>query len=81
MGIGNSNKKLVKSVAELKNTNYSRNPELNDMYQRLSSGRKQFAEVLEKNIKELIHILSHFLGHCDCLIRKITNRRQFSLGR
>ncbi len=58
MGIGNSNKKLVKSVAELKNTNYSRNPELNDMYQRLSSGRKQFAEVLEKNIKAVMQISS-----------------------
>ncbi len=58
MGIGNSNKKLVKSVAELKNTNYSRNPELNDMYQRLSSGRKQFAGVLEKNIKAVMQISS-----------------------
>ena len=58
MGIGNSNKKLVKSVAELKNTNYSKNPELNDMYQRLASGRKQFAEVLEKNIKAVMQISS-----------------------
>lgn len=58
MGIGNSNKKLVKSVAELKNTNYSRNPELNDMYHRLASGRKQFAEILEKNIKAVMQISS-----------------------
>ncbi|MEY8391751.1 hypothetical protein D3Z36_08600 [Lachnospiraceae bacterium] len=58
MGIGNSNKKLVKSVAELKNTNYSRNPELNEMYNRLSSGRKQFAEILEKNIKAVMQISS-----------------------
>ena len=36
MGIGNTNKKLVKSVSELKEANYSRNPELNDIYQRLA---------------------------------------------
>ncbi len=58
MGIGNSNKKLVKSVAELKNTNYSKNPELNDMYQRLASGRKQFAEIYDKNIKAVMQISS-----------------------
>ena len=56
MGIGNTNKKLVKSVSELKEANYSRNPELNDIYQRLANGRKQFAEIFEKNIRAVMQI-------------------------
>jgi methyl-accepting chemotaxis protein len=58
MGIGNTNKKLVKSVSELKEANYSRNPELNDIYQRLANGRKQFAEIFEKNIRAVMQISS-----------------------
>lgn len=58
MGIGMGKNKLVKSVAELKECNYSGNPELNSMYQRLLDGRKQFAEILEKNIKAVMQISS-----------------------
>lgn len=58
MGMGMAKNKLVKSVAELKECNYSGNPELNSMYQRLLDGRKQFAEILEKNIKAVMQISS-----------------------
>ncbi len=58
MGIGMTKNKLVKSVAELKECNYSGNPELNSMYQRLLDGRKQFTEILEKNIKAVMQISS-----------------------
>lgn len=52
------NKKLLRSVSELKAADYSKVPELSGMYQRLVKGRKQFAEVLEKNIKAVMQISS-----------------------
>ena len=58
MAIGMSNKKLIKSVAELKEANYSGSPELREIYQRLASGREQFAEILEKNIRAVMQISS-----------------------
>ena len=42
---------LMKSVSELKSADYSHEPELNGIYQRLLKGRKQFADIFEKNIK------------------------------
>lgn len=56
MGIGTTKNKLVKSVAEMKERNYSASPELNSMYQRLQNGRQQFAKILEKNIKAVMQI-------------------------
>lgn len=49
---------LMRAVSELKKTDYSREPELNSIYQRLSYGRKQFAEIFEKNIKAVMQISS-----------------------
>ena len=49
---------LVKSVAELKEADYSNEPVLNDIYRRLVRGRRQFAEVFEKNIKAVMQISS-----------------------
>ena len=57
MGIGRT-RKLVKSVSELKDADYSGEPELREMYQRLADGRDQFAEVLEKNFKAVMQISS-----------------------
>ena len=48
----------MKAVSKLENTDYSREPELNSIYQRLSHGRKQFAEIFEKNIKAVMQISS-----------------------
>lgn len=49
---------LVKAVSELKEADYSKEPELNSMYMRLANGRKQFAEIFEKNIKVIMQISS-----------------------
>ncbi|MDE6024959.1 MAG: CZB domain-containing protein [Lachnospiraceae bacterium] len=49
---------LMKAVSELKEADYSKEPELNSMYMRLSNGRKQFAEIFEKNIKVIMQISS-----------------------
>lgn len=57
MGIGRT-RKLVKSVSELRDADYSGEPELREMYQRLVNGRDQFAEVLEKNFKAVMQISS-----------------------
>lgn len=49
---------LMRAVSELKTADYSPEPELNQIYQRLSNGRKQFAEVFDKNIKAVMQISS-----------------------
>ncbi len=58
--MGNAGKKtvLIKAVSELENMDYSKEPELNRIYHRLSDGRKQFAEIFEKNIKAVMQISS-----------------------
>lgn len=58
MGIESKTTKLVKAVSELKEEDYSREPELNSIYARLSDGRKKFAEIFEKNIKAVMQISS-----------------------
>lgn len=49
---------LMKAVSELKAADYSKEPELSKIYQRLSKGRKQFAELFDKNIKAVMQISS-----------------------
>lgn len=49
---------LMKAVSQLKQEDYSREPELGGIYNRLSDGRKQFAEVLDKNINAVMQISS-----------------------
>lgn len=48
----------MKAVSELKQADYSKEPELNNIYHRLSDGRKQFAEVFDKNINAVMQISS-----------------------
>ena len=47
-----------REVSELKAADYSKEPELNGIYNRLSKGRAQFASVFEKNIKAVMQISS-----------------------
>ncbi|HBI61139.1 MAG TPA: hypothetical protein DDY31_08005 [Lachnospiraceae bacterium] len=47
---------LIKAISELKETDYTKTPELNDIYQRLTAGRIQFEEALEKNINAIMQI-------------------------
>ena len=49
---------LMKAVSQLKEADYSQEPELNGMYQRLTAGRKQFAQIFEKNINAVMQIIS-----------------------
>lgn len=58
MAIRTSKAVLMRSVSEMKDTDYSREPELSRIYRRLADGRAQFAQVLEKNIKAVMQISS-----------------------
>ena len=58
MAIGKKKKVLMQAVSKLKAADYSAEPELNGIYERLSSGRKQFAELFEKNINAVMQISS-----------------------
>lgn len=58
MAVGKRRRALMKAVSELKETDYSREPELGSIYQRLLKGREQFAELLDKNIKAVMQISS-----------------------
>ena len=58
MAIGNKKKVLMQAVSKLKAADYSAEPELNGIYQRLSTGRRQFAELFEKNINAVMQISS-----------------------
>ncbi len=58
MQIGKKNTDLVKAVSELKEMDYSRNPELKNLYQRLFNAREQFVELFEKNVKAVMQISS-----------------------
>ena len=58
--MGKKSKKnvLMKAVSQLQETDYSKEPELKNIYFRLSNGRKQFAELFDKNIKAVMQISS-----------------------
>lgn len=58
MAMKGNKAELMRAVSELKAVDYSKEPELNSMYMRLSNGRKQFAEIFEKNIKVIMQISS-----------------------
>lgn len=58
MGIKGRKVVLMKAISQLKEADYSNEPELGNIYQRLSIGRKQFAEIFEKNIKAVMQISS-----------------------
>ena len=58
MAIGKKKTVLRRAVSELKEADYSNEPELHGMYRRLLKGRKQFADIFEKNIKAVMQISS-----------------------
>ncbi len=50
--------KLIKAVSELKAEDYSKEPELNNIYERLTRARQEFADIFEKNINAVMQISS-----------------------
>ena len=49
---------LILSVAALENADYSKNPDLGNIYQRLSNGRVQFEEAFSNDIQAVMEISS-----------------------
>ncbi|MCM1327190.1 MAG: methyl-accepting chemotaxis protein [Bacteroidales bacterium] len=58
MAFGRKKAVLMRAVSELKAVDYSAEPELNSIYQRLLKGRRQFAEIFDKNIQAVMQISS-----------------------
>ncbi len=77
---------LMKAVSKLQESDYSRDPELDGIYRRLLSGRKQFAEVFEKNIKAVMQISSldlnmqHQTEKIADISTKVTNATETIFG-
>lgn len=86
MAIRNKKTALLQAVAELKETDYSKEPELNKIYQRLVNARKQFAEVFEKNIKAVMQIssldlmLHHQTEKINDICRNVTKATETIFG-
>ena len=57
MNFGKNNQ-LISAMAELKEADYSKNPKLGDIYKRLLRGRKQFENVMSKDIQAIMQISS-----------------------
>lgn len=58
MGVIKNRAKLLKAVSELKAADYSGDPALSDIYARLSRGRQELSEVIDKNIRAVMQISS-----------------------
>ena len=77
---------LMKAVSELRDFDCSTDPELDGIYKRLLSGRKQFAEVFEKNIKAVMQISSldltmqHQTEKIVDISNKVTNATETIFG-
>lgn len=58
MGLNKGKKGLMKAVAQLEPADYSKEPEIRNIYQRLLQARDRFADVFDKNIKAVMQISS-----------------------
>ncbi len=59
MGFGKkTDKTCFQAVSQLKDADYSKAPELGELYQRLSGGRKQFEQVIDKDLDAVMQISS-----------------------
>ena len=58
MAFGKNKTNLIQSVSELKEADYSKNPELGSIYERLIEGKKKFGEVLENDMNAVMQISS-----------------------
>ena len=53
-----NNSRLVQSIAQLENDDYSKQPELNNIYKRLCNGRMQFEKAFSNDINAVMEISS-----------------------
>ena len=76
----------MRAVSEMKENDYSKDPELNNIYQRLSVGRTRFAKIFEKNIKAVMQISSldltmqHQTDKIEDISRRISDATETIFG-
>ncbi len=58
MKLGNKKAKLIQAIAKMQNENYASEPQLEEIYQRLVTGREQFEGAFEKNLNAVMGISS-----------------------
>lgn len=86
MAIKKRKTELMQAVSELREADYSKEPELKGMYRRLTEGRRQFAEVFEKNIKAVMQISSldlmmqHQTERINDISRKVSKAAETIFG-
>lgn len=71
MAFGKKNTELIHAVAEMRDTDYSKQPELGEIYKRLIQGRSQFEEAMAGDIDAVMQISSLDLAinhHTDNMI-------------
>ncbi len=71
MAFGKKNAELIHAVAEMRETDYSKQPELGEVYKRLIQGRSQFEEAMAGDIDAVMQISSLDLAihhHTDNMI-------------
>ncbi|MDE7358174.1 MAG: CZB domain-containing protein [Lachnospiraceae bacterium] len=75
MAFKKKNVTLMRAVSQLKEGDYSKEPELDGIYRRLLKGRKEFAEVFEKNINAVMQIssLDLSLNHYSEILHKVSD--------
>lgn len=76
------NKQLINAMAELKEADYSKNPKLGDIYKRLLKGRKQFENVMSKDIQAIMQIssLDLTLNHVTKEMQEISQAAATGIG-
>lgn len=79
MLFGTNNTRLVQSMATLQDRDYSKQPQLENMYHRLISGRKQFEEAFSNDINAVMEIssldltLKHYTKHLNKLSNSVAD--------
>ena len=71
MKLGSKKAKLIQAISQMKNENYASEPQLEEMYQRLASGREEFEGAFEKNLHAVMGISSLDLAlqqHTDHMV-------------
>lgn len=86
MAFGKNKAELVKSVAALEPVDYSKDPGLGEIYQRLIKGRNQFEQVLADDIQAVMKIssldisLKHHTEHMIETVDSVANATEVILG-
>ena len=86
MKSGKKKAELVKSVAVMQPADYSKEPGLGEIYQRLLKGRSQFEEVLADDINAVMKIssldisLKHHTEHMSDIVNNVANATEVILS-